>query len=156
MRRAAAGEPVGPAGGELPWEPARVIMQGVTGVPAVVDLAGMRSAMDRLGGDPRKVNPLCTVDLVIDHSAQVDCWAADDAVDIVWRSGAGGSSGPKGKGEWEMFDIDGRIIDKLPRQLMLGMIREGKMPAGKQPQLLSEEEIRQIETWATPPRDLRY
>src|SRR5438034_957685 len=52
--------------------PARVLMQDLTGVPAVVDLAVMREAMKRLGGDPKKINPLAPVDLVIDHSVQVD------------------------------------------------------------------------------------
>jgi len=61
-----------PAPVELPFKPARVIMQDFTGVPAVVDLAAMRSAMARLGGDPKRVNPLIPVDLVIDHSVQVD------------------------------------------------------------------------------------
>jgi aconitate hydratase len=59
----------------LPFRPARVIMQDFTGVPAVVDLAAMRSAMARMGGDPRKINPLVPVDLVIDHSVQVDFFA---------------------------------------------------------------------------------
>src|SRR5580704_2712758 len=58
--------------GELPFKPARVILQDFTGVPAVVDLAAMRSAMKRVGGDPQKINPLVPVDLVIDHSVQVD------------------------------------------------------------------------------------
>jgi aconitate hydratase len=57
---------------ELPFMPARVIMQDFTGVPAVVDLAALRSAMARLGGDPNKINPVVPVDLVIDHSVQVD------------------------------------------------------------------------------------
>ena len=57
---------------ELPFKPARVILQDFTGVPAVVDLAAMRSAMRRAGGDPQKINPLVQVDLVIDHSVQVD------------------------------------------------------------------------------------
>ncbi len=61
-----------PAPVELPFKPARVIMQDFTGVPGVVDLAAMRSAMARLGGDPKRVNPLIPVDLVIDHSVQVD------------------------------------------------------------------------------------
>ncbi len=61
-----------PAPVELPFKPARVIMQDFTGVPGVVDLAAMRAAMARLGGDPRRVNPLIPVDLVIDHSVQVD------------------------------------------------------------------------------------
>lgn len=57
---------------ELPFKPARVIMQDFTGVPAVVDLVAMRSAMARLGGDPQRINPVIPVDLVIDHSVQVD------------------------------------------------------------------------------------
>jgi aconitate hydratase len=57
---------------EVPFKPARVILQDFTGVPAVVDLAAMRDAMQRLGGDPQKINPLVPVDLVIDHSVQVD------------------------------------------------------------------------------------
>ena len=61
-----------PAVREVPFKPARVILQDFTGVPAVVDLAAMRSAMKRLGGDPAKINPLVPVDLVIDHSVQVD------------------------------------------------------------------------------------
>ena len=61
-----------PAKIEVPFKPARVVLQDFTGVPAVVDLAAMRSAMKRLGGDPRKINPLIPVDLVIDHSVQVD------------------------------------------------------------------------------------
>jgi aconitate hydratase len=61
-----------PTGRELPFKPARVVLQDFTGVPAVVDLAAMRSAMRRLGGDPSRINPLVPVDLVIDHSVQVD------------------------------------------------------------------------------------
>jgi aconitate hydratase len=57
---------------EIPFHPSRVLLQDFTGVPAVVDLAAMRSAMSRLGGDPKKINPLIPVDLVIDHSVQVD------------------------------------------------------------------------------------
>ncbi len=57
---------------EIPFKPARVILQDFTGVPSVVDLAALRSAMARLGGDPKKVNPLVPVDLVVDHSVQVD------------------------------------------------------------------------------------
>jgi aconitate hydratase len=58
--------------GEFPFLPARVLLQDFTGVPAVVDLAAMRAAMSRLGGDPEKINPLAPADLVIDHSVQVD------------------------------------------------------------------------------------
>src|SRR6185437_9411796 len=61
-----------PAGAELPFLPARVLMQDFTGVPAVVDLAAMRSAMQRAGKDAGKVDPLVPVDLIIDHSVQVD------------------------------------------------------------------------------------
>lgn len=57
---------------ELPFKPARVIMQDFTGVPAIVDLAAMRSAFKRLGGDPIEINPVIPVDLVIDHSVQID------------------------------------------------------------------------------------
>ncbi len=64
----------------LPFLPARVVMQDFTGVPAVVDLAAMRAAMARLGGDPQKINPLVPVDLVIDHSVQVDFFASPDAL----------------------------------------------------------------------------
>jgi aconitate hydratase len=64
----------------MPFKPARVIMQDFTGVPAVVDLAAMRSAMARLGGNPRKINPLVPVDLVIDHSVQVDFFATGDSL----------------------------------------------------------------------------
>ncbi len=67
--------------GEIPFKPARVILQDFTGVPAVVDLAALRSAMKRLGGDPKKINPLVPVDLVIDHSVQVDYFGSDDAKD---------------------------------------------------------------------------
>ncbi|KAF5816234.1 putative aconitate hydratase [Helianthus annuus] len=53
---------------EIPFKPARVLLQDFTGVPAVVDLACMRDAMNKLGGDSKKINPLVHVDLVIDHS----------------------------------------------------------------------------------------
>ena len=62
----------GKAEKEIAFRPARVLMQDFTGVPAVVDLAAMRDAMKNLGGDPRKINPLVPVDLVIDHSVIVD------------------------------------------------------------------------------------
>ncbi len=64
---------------EIAFMPARVLMQDLTGVPAVVDLAAMREAMKQLGGDPRKINPLAPVDLVIDHSVQVDYFGTPDA-----------------------------------------------------------------------------
>jgi aconitate hydratase len=65
---------------EIPYHPARVLMQDFTGVPAVVDLAAMRDAMAALGGDPAKINPLVPVDLVVDHSIQVDAWGTSDAL----------------------------------------------------------------------------
>ncbi|MCI0399431.1 MAG: aconitate hydratase AcnA [Chloroflexi bacterium] len=65
---------------ELPFKPGRVILQDFTGVPAVVDLAALRSAMARLGGDPKKINPLVPVDLVIDHSVQVDMFGSAAAL----------------------------------------------------------------------------
>jgi len=64
---------------EIAFRPARVLMQDFTGVPAVVDLAAMRDAMDDLGGDPKKINPLVPVDLVIDHSVAVNFFGANDA-----------------------------------------------------------------------------
>ncbi len=64
----------------IPFKPARVILQDFTGVPSVVDLAALRSAMERAGGDPQKINPVCPVDLVIDHSVQVDAFASSDAL----------------------------------------------------------------------------
>ena len=64
---------------EVPFKPARILMQDFTGVPAVVDLAAMRDGIIRLGGDPAKVNPLVPVDLVIDHSVQVDVFARPDS-----------------------------------------------------------------------------
>jgi aconitate hydratase len=65
---------------EVPFKPARVILQDFTGVPVVVDLAAMRAAMARLGGDPKKINPLVPVDLVIDHSVQVDKYGTADSL----------------------------------------------------------------------------
>lgn len=65
---------------EVPFKPARVVLQDFTGVPAVVDLAAMRNAMGRIGGDPKRINPLVPVDLVIDHSVQVDHFGSADAL----------------------------------------------------------------------------
>ena len=70
----------GSVGGELAYLPARVVMQDFTGVPAVVDLAAMRSAMQNVGGDPGKINPLVPTDLVIDHSVQVDAFGSPAAL----------------------------------------------------------------------------
>ncbi|MFN2121533.1 MAG: aconitate hydratase AcnA [Anaerolineales bacterium] len=79
VRRIAAWRPGGEKPG-IPFLPSRVIMQDFTGVPAIVDLAAMRAAMARLGGDSRKINPMVPVDLVIDHSVQVDFFATPDAL----------------------------------------------------------------------------
>src|SRR5713226_9617955 len=64
---------------EIAFTPSRVLLQDFTGVPAVVDLAAMRDAMKRLGGDPRRINPLQPVELVIDHSVQVDAYGSPSA-----------------------------------------------------------------------------
>ena len=65
---------------EIPFSPARVILQDFTGVPSLVDLAALRSAMQRMGGDPQKINPTVPVDLVIDHSVQVDVFGSSQAI----------------------------------------------------------------------------
>jgi len=65
--------------GEIPFKPSRVVLQDFTGVPAVVDLAALRSAMDRMGGNPNAINPQVPVDLVIDHSVQVDMFGQEAA-----------------------------------------------------------------------------
>jgi aconitate hydratase len=77
--RALAAWPQRAPDANLAFMPARVIMQDLTGVPAVVDLAAMRSAVARAGGDPSRVDPLVPVDLVIDHSVQVDAFGSDRA-----------------------------------------------------------------------------
>src|SRR5438309_1313998 len=68
---------------EISFAPSRVLLQDLTGVPAVVDLAAMRNAMSELGGDPGKINPLIPAELVIDHSVQVDSFASRTATDLV-------------------------------------------------------------------------
>jgi len=67
---------------EIPFQPARVLMQDFTGVPAVVDLAAMRDAMEDIGGDAARINPLVDVDLIIDHSVQVDAFGNERAFEI--------------------------------------------------------------------------
>lgn len=74
--------PEAPNALEIPFKPGRVILQDFTGVPAVVDLAAMRDAMASLGGDPKKINPIVPVDLVIDHSVQVDAFGSAAALFI--------------------------------------------------------------------------
>ncbi|OQY98132.1 MAG: aconitate hydratase, partial [Chloroflexi bacterium UTCFX4] len=80
VKNLAAWDALNPAPVELPFMPARVVMQDFTGVPCIVDLAAMRDAMKQLGGDPKKINPLVPVDLVIDHSVQVDFFGAVTAL----------------------------------------------------------------------------
>ncbi len=78
--RLARYNPAAPEQAEIPFNPARVLLQDFTGVPVVVDLAAMRAAVARLGGDPQQINPLIPVDLVIDHSVQVDFWSSPEAL----------------------------------------------------------------------------
>ena len=79
IKNIAAYNPKNPVDAEIPFKPARVVLQDFTGVPAVVDLAALRSAMAAAGGDPQKINPVVPVDLVIDHSVQVDTFGEDFA-----------------------------------------------------------------------------
>jgi aconitate hydratase len=67
---------------EVPFIPSRVLLQDFTGVPSVVDLAALRSAVNRAGGDPSRINPIIPVDLVIDHSIQVDYYGTKDAIKL--------------------------------------------------------------------------
>ena len=67
---------------EIAYCPARVLLQDFTGVPLVVDLAAMRDAMKKIGGDPQRINPLVPVDLVVDHSVQVDAFASGQAREL--------------------------------------------------------------------------
>ena len=78
IRRLANYNPKNPEG-EIPFKPSRVVLQDFTGVPAVVDLAALRSAMNRMGGNPQSINPQVPVDLVIDHSVQVDMFGQEYA-----------------------------------------------------------------------------
>ncbi len=82
VRNLAAWNPADADRPEIPFKPARVVLQDFTGVPCVVDLAALRSAMVRMGGDPAKINPNIPVDLVIDHSVQVDAFGLSDALRI--------------------------------------------------------------------------
>ncbi|MCG3128574.1 MAG: 3-isopropylmalate dehydratase large subunit [Phycisphaerae bacterium] len=82
VKAVASWNPAKPGDQEIPFKCARVVLQDFTGVPCVVDLAAMRSAMVKLGGDPKKINPIIPVDLVIDHSVQVDHYATSNALDL--------------------------------------------------------------------------
>ncbi|MEM8736743.1 MAG: aconitate hydratase AcnA, partial [Planctomycetota bacterium] len=80
VRNLAQWDAASPAPVEVPFMPSRVVLQDFTGVPCVVDLAAMRDGMEALGGDPKKINPLIPVDLVIDHSVQVDLFGTLDSL----------------------------------------------------------------------------
>ena len=82
IRTLAAWAPDGDFEKEIPFKPARVILQDFTGVPSLVDLAALRSAMKELNGDPSVINPRVPVDLIIDHSIQVDAFGSSDALQI--------------------------------------------------------------------------
>jgi len=82
VRAIAAWDPKTVVQREVPFIPARVLLQDFTGVPCLVDLAAMRDAKKKLGGDPKRINPLIPVDLVIDHSVQVDAFGSPDALGI--------------------------------------------------------------------------
>src|SRR5260370_33972968 len=71
-----------PANEEIPFVVARIVLQDFTGVPLVVDLAAMRSAVKKLGGDPKIIEPLVPVDLVVDHSVQVDFFGSAKALQL--------------------------------------------------------------------------
>ncbi len=79
VRTLASWSPATAGKGEIPYLPARVVLQDFTGVPCVVDLAAMRDAMARMGGDPQRINPVVPCDLVIDHSVQVDHYGTAEA-----------------------------------------------------------------------------
>ncbi|MDX1547384.1 MAG: aconitase family protein, partial [Rhodothermales bacterium] len=82
VERLASYDPKSPAREEIPFMPARVLLQDFTGVPAVVDLAALRSAMGRLGGNPDAINPKVPVHLIIDHSVQVDHFGIPEALQL--------------------------------------------------------------------------
>src|SRR5512137_1312478 len=80
VRELAAWKPTEPRTTEIPFVVARIVLQDFTGVPLLVDLAAMRSAMARLGQNPKLIEPLVPVDLVVDHSVQVDFFGTADAL----------------------------------------------------------------------------
>ncbi|MCA9731697.1 aconitate hydratase AcnA [candidate division KSB1 bacterium] len=80
VKKLAAWDAKAAAQQEIPFKPARVVLQDFTGVPSLVDLAAMRSAMQRLGGDPAKIEPLIPADLVVDHSVQIDSFGSADSL----------------------------------------------------------------------------
>src|SRR5512139_838935 len=82
VRQLANWQPNGERVEEIPFTVARVILQDFTGVPLLADLAAMRSAAARTGKDPKKIEPLVPVDMVVDHSIQVDAYGSKDALDL--------------------------------------------------------------------------
>ena len=82
VRAVAGWRPSGAGQGEVPFMPARVVLQDFTGVPCVVDLAAMRDAMGRMKGDPNRINPVVPCDLVIDHSVQVDSYGSERSLKL--------------------------------------------------------------------------
>ncbi|CAL1538233.1 unnamed protein product [Lymnaea stagnalis] len=84
---------------EIPFRPARVILQDFTGVPTVVDFASMRDAVKRLGGNPEKINPICPTDLVIDHSVQVDVSRSTPHIHTCHTPNPGGGAANKFQGQ---------------------------------------------------------
>ncbi|MDX2200514.1 MAG: aconitate hydratase AcnA [Phycisphaerae bacterium] len=80
VRKLCQWSPTAIPAGEIPFKPARVVLQDFTGVPALVDFAAMRSAVKRMGGDPKRINPIIPADLVIDHSVQVDHFGSKGAL----------------------------------------------------------------------------
>ncbi len=80
VRKLAQWDPKTPGNSEVPFMPGRVVLQDFTGVPCIVDLAALRAAIARAGGDPKKINPLVPCDLVIDHSVQVDAFGSAEAL----------------------------------------------------------------------------
>ena len=110
VRNLAGWQPARREAVEVPFKPARVVLQDFTGVPAVVDLAAMRSAMRRLGGDAKRINPLVPVDLVIDHSVQVDR--------VRLAAGLGRKRGlgvPRNRERYEFLRWGQKAIQELPR-----------------------------------------
>ena len=96
---------------EIAFRPARVLMQDFTGVPAVVDLAAMRDAMEHLGGDPKKINPLVPVDLVIDHSVAVNFFGHKDSFKTQRRRGIQAEPGTL-----QILEMGAALIRGFPRR----------------------------------------
>ena len=109
IRALAGWEPQADPEQEIAFSPARVLLQDFTGVPAVVDLAAMRDAMAELGGDPGKINPLQPVELVIDHSIQVDAFGSPQAFAV--QRGAGL---PAQRGALRLPEVGAEGLRQLP------------------------------------------